>query len=405
MQIAHNPSFIRQAGTMLAVIAAVGVVANFADGTRCALWAAGGGAAVLAGFALCSELRFREMERLSEEVDEVLHEGRRIDFSDYREGDIAILKNQLSKMVAALRDTSMRLEQEKLALADALADVSHQIRTPLTAMELMIPAIENTADAHERTRALRELEGMIDHVGWLVTALLKLAKVDAGAFRVQHAPVNAERMARDALAPLAVAMDLHNVTCMISTEKAPSAPAPETATPSVPAPETATPSVPAPETSASRTPAPSAGASFLGDAAWSSEALENVLKNCLENTPEGGIIRISISEDALACRIRVTDTGPGIAAEDLPHIFERFYRGKAVRRERDRAVRRNTSEAAHVGRGKTEPPECQHPHPQGFGIGLALAQSLVTAQGGTLRASNAPEGGARFDMTFPKLTV
>ena len=387
MQIAHNPSFIRQAGTMLAVIAAVGVVANFADGTRCALWAAGGGAAVLAGFALCSELRFREMERLSEEVDEVLHEGRRIDFSDYREGDIAILKNQLSKMVAALRDTSMRLEQEKLALADALADVSHQIRTPLTAMELMIPAIENTADAHERTRALRELEGMIDHVGWLVTALLKLAKVDAGAFRVQHAPVNAERMARDALAPLAVAMDLHNVTCMISTEKAPSAPAPETATPSVPA----------PETSASRTPAPSAGASFLGDAAWSSEALENVLKNCLENTPEGGIIRISISEDALACRIRVTDTGPGIAAEDLPHIFERFYRGKAARR--------NTSEAAQVGRGKTEPPECQHPHPQGFGIGLALAQSLVTAQGGTLRASNAPEGGARFDMTFPKLTV
>ena len=387
MQIAHNPSFIRQAGTMLAVITAVGVVANFADGTRCALWAAGGGAAVLAGFALCSELRFREMERLSEEVDEVLHEGRRIDFSDYREGDIAILKNQLSKMVAALRDTSMRLEQEKLALADALADVSHQIRTPLTAMELMIPAIENTADAHERTRALRELEGMIDHVGWLVTALLKLAKVDAGAFRVQHAPVNAERMARDALAPLAVAMDLHNVTCMISTEKAPSAPAPETATPSVPA----------PETSASRTPAPSAGASFLGDAAWSSEALENVLKNCLENTPEGGIIRISISEDALACRIRVTDTGPGIAAEDLPHIFERFYRGKAARR--------NTSEAAQVGRGKTEPPECQHPHPQGFGIGLALAQSLVTAQGGTLRASNAPEGGARFDMTFPKLTV
>ena len=387
MQIAHNPSFIRQAGTMLAVIAAVGVVANFADGTRCALWAAGGGAAVLAGFALCSELRFREMERLSEEVDEVLHEGRRIDFSDYREGDLAILKNQLSKMVAALRDTSMRLEQEKLALADALADVSHQIRTPLTAMELMIPAIENTADAHERTRALRELEGMIDHVGWLVTALLKLAKVDAGAFRVQHAPVNAERMARDALAPLAVAMDLHNVTCMISTEKAPSAPAPETATPSVPA----------SETSASRTPAPSAGASFLGDAAWSSEALENVLKNCLENTPEGGIIRISISEDALACRIRVTDTGPGIAAEDLPHIFERFYRGKAARR--------NTSEAAHVGRGKTEPPECQHPHPQGFGIGLALAQSLVTAQGGTLRASNAPEGGARFDMTFPKLTV
>ena len=126
--------------------------------------------------------------RLASEVDEVLHEGRRIDFSDYREGDLAILKNQLSKMVATLRDATMRLEKEKGALADALADVSHQIRTPLTAMSLMVPAIEKSTDDAERTRTLRELERMIDRVGWLVSTLLKVAKVDAGAFRVQKAP-------------------------------------------------------------------------------------------------------------------------------------------------------------------------------------------------------------------------
>ena len=126
--------------------------------------------------------------RLASEVDEVLHEGRRIDFSDYREGDLAILKNQLSKMVATLRDTGMRLEQEKGALADALADVSHQIRTPLTAMGLMVPVIENSANARTRAHPAR-LERMIDRVGWLVSTLLKVAKVDAGAFRVQKARV------------------------------------------------------------------------------------------------------------------------------------------------------------------------------------------------------------------------
>lgn len=184
MRLTHNPSFLRQAGIMIVVLAAIVAAAYVLDGARCALWAAGAGLATGALFALFSALRSRQVMRLASEVDEVLHEGRRIDFSDYREGDLAILKNQLSKMVATLRDATMRLEKEKGALADALADVSHQIRTPLTAMSLMVPAIEKSTDDAERTRTLRELERMIDRVGWLVSTLLKVAKVDAGAFRV-----------------------------------------------------------------------------------------------------------------------------------------------------------------------------------------------------------------------------
>ena len=130
MRLTHNPSFLRQAGIMIVVLAAIVAAAYVLDGARCALWAAGAGLATGALFALFSALRSRQVMRLASEVDEVLHEGRRIDFSDYREGDLAILKNQLSKMVATLRDATMRLEKEKGALADALADVSHQIRTP-----------------------------------------------------------------------------------------------------------------------------------------------------------------------------------------------------------------------------------------------------------------------------------
>ena len=109
-------------------------------------------------FAAFSTRRYREIARLAAEVDEVLHGGRRIDFADYREGDVAVLKNELAKMTAALAGATERLGKEKAALADALADVSHQIRTPLTAIGLLVPAIEDAAGPAERTRALRELE-------------------------------------------------------------------------------------------------------------------------------------------------------------------------------------------------------------------------------------------------------
>ena len=308
----------------LAVLAAVlGVVAALAW----TLAGPGAGLAALASLALACTLftafsarRYREIARLAAEVDEVLHGGRRIDFADYREGDVAVLKNELAKMTAALAGATDRLGQEKAALADALADVSHQIRTPLTAIGLLVPAIEDAAGPAERTRALRELETLVERVGWLVTTLLKLAKADAGAIRVQAAPVDVERLVRDALAPLAGAFDLRGVTC--EADVAP-------------------------------------GASFTGDAAWSAEALGNV--------------RVSAHEDAVALRLRVADTGSGIAAEDLPHLFERFYRGAES---------------------------------EGFGIGLSLARSLTVAQGGTLRAGNdRATGGARFDFAFPKMVV
>ena len=334
MSLLRNRSFAVElavmAGALGAVAALAGALAGPAAGcaSLCSL------AATCALFAAFSARRYREIARLAAEVDEVLHGGRRIAFADYREGDVAVLKNELAKMTAALTGATERLGQEKAALADALADVSHQIRTPLTAIGLLVPAIEDATGPAERTRALRELEALVERVGWLVTTLLKLAKADAGAIRVQAAPVDVERIVRDALAPLAGAFDLRGVS--FEADVAP-------------------------------------GASFAGDAAWSAEALGNVLKNCLEHTPAGGTVRVSAREDAVALRLHVTDTGPGIAAEDLPHLFERFYRGEGS---------------------------------EGFGIGLPLARSLTIAQGGTLRAGNdRATGGARFDFAFPKMVV
>ena len=348
MQSLHNPSFVKRLLIECACTAVIAMAALATSGRAAAIWAGIAGATGIVFFTVVSEKRYREMAHLSCEVDEVLRSGRTIDLADYREGDLAILKNQLAKMVDALREKTARLGQEKSDLAHALADVSHQIRTPLTAMGLTLAMAQEADDERVRARALRELEGMIERVGWLVSALLKLAKADAGAITVQATCVEARQVVARAMEPLAASLDLRGVTCEVNYEGDPR---------------------------------------FTGDMAWSAEALENVLKNCMEHTPAGGAIRVSVRQDALACcRIRVTDTGPGIAPEDLPHVFERFYRGKgsAMATEGERA---------------------DGPRAQGFGIGLALAQSLMAAQGGTLRASNAPEGGARFDFTFPSVVV
>ncbi len=315
-------------------------------------WTAATGAIALAFFTVISLLRHRRVQQLTAQIDEVLHSGRTVRFEKCREGDVAVLANELEKMVARLARATDALQKERGALADSLADVSHQIRTPLTAAQLMLAAIEQEDDPRRRKHQLRQLESQMERISWLVTTLLKIAKVDAGAIRVQANPVNVAQCMRRAASPLETALDLRDVAL-------------ETDIP--------------------------LDAAFTGDELWTAEAIENILKNCMEKTPAGGHIRVSACETPLATTVRITDTGPGIAPADLPRIFDRFYRGDegqpAPSSSEDSAVR--LSAAA----------------PEGFGIGLSLAQALISAQGGTLQAANGGHGGAEFTLTFPKLVV
>ena len=111
-----------------------------------------------------------------------------------------------------------------------------------------------------------------------------------------------------------------------------------------------------------------------GDLLWMVEAVGNVLKNCMEHTPVGGRIVVEGSENMIYSQLLIRDTGPGIQQKDLPHLFERFYKGES-------------SSAQSVG------------------IGLALSQSIIHNQNGYIRAGNAPEGGAEFVIRFYKAVV
>ena len=116
------------------------------------------------------------------------------------------------------------------------------------------------------------------------------------------------------------------------------------------------------------------GMTIQGDFSWLSEAVRNILKNCMEHTGQGGTLWIRAGENHLYTEFVIEDNGPGIDSEDLPRLFERFYKGK---------------DAADSN----------------VGIGLALARIIVCAQNGTLKAENRAEGGARFTMRFYKGVV
>ena len=309
------------------------------------------GAVVTAIFTALTAHRYRALGRMADNLDRVLAGERDISLRDMEEGELAILSSEVDKVIARLNLTVDELQAEKLALSDSLADISHQLKTPLTSIAISTELVRDrladrgdSRDLVERLRLVQRLQGRVED---LVAALLKLARIDAGVIKLVHSPVDAAELLRRSVEPLAVAFDIADVA--LETDVA-------------------------------------QGACFTGDITWSVEALENILKNCVEHTPAGGAVRVSIVEDVLACRIHIEDTGPGIADDDLPHIFERFYRG---------------DESAHAA---------SELNPAGVGIGLALAKSLVSAQGGTLTAHNVTDAqgnvtGAAFDMVFFKSIV
>lgn len=303
-------------------------------------------------FMILTDRRYRALANMAANLDRVLAGERDIRLRDMSEGELAILSSEIDKVIARLNLTVDELQAEKLALSDALADISHQLKTPLTSIaistELIRDRLSARGDSEDLVERLRLIQTLQARVEDLVSALLKLARIDAGVIKLVCGDVDARELVRKSFEPLAIAFDIADVRFSADVQD---------------------------------------GASYEGDLTWSVEALENILKNCMEHTPAGGCVSMRVTEDVLACRIRIEDTGPGIAESDLPHIFERFYRGS-----RD---------------ANAAPSEV---NPAGVGIGLALSKSLVTAQGGTLTAENLRDEngnitGAAFNLVFFKAVM
>lgn len=292
---------------------------------------------VLAGIMhfLSAWCRYRDIARMSQNLDEILYDEKTAFLQDCEEGELAVLHTQLGKLVRRLREQNGNLQKDKIFLADSLADVSHQIKTPLTSIHLLLSSLDKEESAQRRHEISREIAGLLERIDWLVYALLKMSRLDAGVAEMKTDAVLVQELADKAYELVAVPMDIRGIQWKTQVAE---------------------------------------GSTFVGDLSWSVEAIGNILKNCMEHTPENRCIYFVASENAIYTEIRIEDEGTGIAAEDLPHLFERFYRGKG-----------NDS--------------------QSVGIGLSLAQKIILQQNGTIQVKNREQGGAVFCIRFYKTIV
>ncbi len=285
-------------------------------------------------YCISTYKRYQRISSLADDINQVLHGDSSIDFDNYSEGELSILHSEIYKMTVRLREQQQKLLNDKEYLVDSLADISHQIRTPLTSINLLVERLSASGLTDEcRHQLTNELYGLLDRIDWLITTLLKISKLDAGAVSFNKETVSLESLIKKSCSPLLIPMELRGQGLRIHADGA-----------------------------------------FRGDLSWTSESIGNIVKNCMEHTPEGGRIEIDAAENALFSEIIIKDNGTGISPEDLPHIFERFYKGK----DSD---------------GKS------------FGIGLALSRMIITGQGGTVKAENRKPAGAMFTIRFYKGTV
>lgn len=327
----RNPGLRRELlfdGLCTLLFAAVGLFLS----PLCALLILGAGICVSLLHVLFARRRYRAIAALSESIDRILHGQEQLLIADSEEGELSILRSEIRKMTVRLKESADLLQADKLRLSDAMADISHQLRTPLTAMNLTLSLLAKESLPEERRLPLTyELRQALEKIDWLVEILLKMSGIDAGAIVFTPAEHSVAEWVRCAADPLVIPMELREQTLSVQVGEE----------------------------------------CFRGDLRWCGEALQNILKNCVEHTPMGGEIRISARETALFVELTVVDNGEGFNEEDLPHLFERFYRG------------RNAAAGS-------------------AGIGLAFARTVLEAQGAILRAENQLTGGARFILRFPK---
>lgn len=285
-------------------------------------------------FIIFTRKRYRKVESLSQQLDAMLHSNSSGDFSDYMEGELAILQNELAKLTRRLAEQNQALENDKKYLADAMADISHQLRSPLTSIRLLLTLLKEPALFNEkRLESLRELSLLIDRMDWLIETLLKLSSMDAGTITFHQTETSVKELLSTAAAPLLIPLELRDIQYHETIEPK--------------------------------------DFSFSTDLRWTAEALGNILKNCMEHTPSGGRIDVTVTDNPIYVSIVIEDNGSGFLPEDIPHLFERFYKGKNA-----------------TG--------------QSIGIGLSLSRMIVSKENGTLKAENRKEGGARFILKFYK---
>lgn len=276
----------------------------------------------------------KKLNEITKYIEEINNKNYKLYIDDNTEDELSILQNEIYKTTIMLKEVADNSKEDKIKLKDSLSDISHQLKTPLTSITILIDNIIENKDMDEATRTefAKDIKREITNINFLVQSLLKLSKLDADSVKFMNEDVNISEIINNSIKNVSVLSDLKNINIEVNGDK---------------------------------------NAKIYCDLKWQVEAITNILKNCVEHSKSNGKVQISYEENQVYSIIKIRDYGVGIYKEDLPHIFERFYKGK------------NSSN-------------------ESIGIGLALSKTIIESNNGYIGVESELEKGTEFIIKYFK---
>lgn len=235
--------------------------------------------------------RDRKINQITQYINQIKNRKYDLDINENSEDELSNLKNELYKITIMLKEESEISKKDKDNLKMSVEDISHQLKTPLTSITIMLDNLKDNLNMNENTKQkfIFEISKQIDWINWLVISMLKLSKLDANVVQFYEEKINLKKFIDEIIKNLEIPIEIKNQQIDIEGNES---------------------------------------ASFVGDYKWQQEAVTNIIKNCIEHNKENGKIYIKYEENTLFTKITIRDEGEGMTKEDLKHIFERFYKGQ-----------------------------------------------------------------------------
>lgn len=276
----------------------------------------------------------KKINEITKYIEEINRGNYKLNIEENTEDELSILKNELYKITIKLKEVAENSQKDKTTLKDSLSDISHQIKTPITSILIMLDNILSDENMPEDIKKdfIKDIKRKIVNIKFLVESILKLSKIDSNSIKFIKKEVFIKDIINEAVKNVSMLSELKNIEIIVSGDDS---------------------------------------IKTICDLKWQVEAITNILKNCIEHSYENRKIYINYNQNNMYTELKIEDNGTGIDAKDLPHIFERFYKGK------------NSSSDS-------------------VGIGLALSKSIIESNNGYIQVDSKLNKGTTFIIKYLK---